>query len=70
MGDVGMLVRGIVDKGFIVDVQEVTRDDLRLDRPDLDAEAKVLLGRLAGLLRRVKEVSDCPGCDGRPLYLQ
>lgn len=70
LGDVGMVSRGVVDKGTLVDFQEVTRDDLRLDRPSVVAEAERLLGRLVGLINRVREVADCPGCQGRRLYLQ
>lgn len=70
LGDVGMLVRGIVDRGFLVDLQELTQEDFKLDRPSLEEDAQILMGRLAGLLQRIKEVADCPGCVGRVLYLQ
>ena len=70
LGNIGMLARAIVDKGFIVDLQELTQDDLKLDRPGLAEETEALVGRLVGLLRRVKEVSNYPGCSDRVLYLQ
>lgn len=70
LGNVGMLVRGIVDKGFLIDVQEITQEDLKLDKDSLEEEAEALTGRLAGLLQRIKDVADCPGCVGRVLYLQ
>mmetsp|Transcript_58149 Transcript_58149/g.71082 ORF Transcript_58149/g.71082 Transcript_58149/m.71082 type:complete len:417 (+) Transcript_58149:1-1251(+) len=73
LGNIGMLVRGIVDKGFLVDVQELTQEDLKLDRFDkepLEKEAEALLGRVAGLLKRIKDVAECPGCVDRVLYLQ
>jgi len=70
LADVGMVVRGIVDMGALIDIQEVTLEDLRLDRPKVVAEADKLVGRLGGLLRRIREVADAPGCKGRPLYLQ
>lgn len=70
LGDVGMIVRGVVDKASLVDIQELTREDLRLDRPNVAKEGDFLLGRLVGLIRRVREVAQFPGCVGRPLYLQ
>lgn len=73
LGDVGMIVRGIVDKGFLIDVQELTQEDLKLDRfgkDSLEEEAEVLTGRVAGLLKRIKDVAGCPGCADRVLYLQ
>ncbi|CAJ1391866.1 unnamed protein product [Effrenium voratum] len=70
LGNVGMLVRGVVDKGFLIELQEVTQDDLRLDRSTLEAESDALIGKLVGLLKRIKEVSECPGCINRVLYLQ
>jgi len=73
LGDVGMIVRGIVDKGFLIDVQELTQEDLKLDRfgkDSLEEEAEVLTGRVAGLLKRIKDVAGCPGCVDRVLYLQ
>ena len=70
LGNIGMLARGIVDRGSIVDLQELTQDDLKLDRPGLAEETESLMGRLAGLLGRIKEVADCPGCCDRVLYLQ
>jgi len=70
LGDVGMIVRGEVDKGSLTGLQEVTREDMRLDQPAVAAGAKRLLGGLAGLLRTVREVADCPGCKDRPLYIQ
>ena len=70
LGNIGMLARGVVDKGTIVELQELTQDDLKLDRPGLAEETEALMGRLVGLLKRVKEVADCPGCCGRVLYLQ
>ena len=36
----------------------------------MEKEADALLGRVAGLLTRIKEVADCPGCVDRVLYLQ
>eukprot|EP00418_Pyrodinium_bahamense_P075555 CAMPEP_0179051126 /NCGR_PEP_ID=MMETSP0796-20121207/21086_1 /TAXON_ID=73915 /ORGANISM="Pyrodinium bahamense, Strain pbaha01" /LENGTH=555 /DNA_ID=CAMNT_0020747661 /DNA_START=39 /DNA_END=1706 /DNA_ORIENTATION=- len=70
LGDVAMVSRGIVDKGSLIDLQELTREDLRLDRPGVALEADRLLGKLTGLLRRVRAVAECPGCKDRPLYLQ
>lgn len=70
LGDVGMVVRGILDRGVLLELQELTREDLRLDRPDLAEDSERLLGRLMGLLRRVCEVAKSPGCQDRPLYLQ
>lgn len=70
LGNVGMLVRGIVDKGSLIDVQELTQDDLKLDRASVEEEADSLTGRVAGLLKRVKDVAECPGCVDRILYLQ
>lgn len=70
LADVGMIVRGAVNKGSLMDLQEITREDLRLDRPAVAEDAERLFGRLAGLLRRVRAIADCPGCEDRPLYLQ
>jgi len=71
LGDVGMVVRGIMDKGAsLVELQELTREDLRLDRPGVDQDGDCLLGRLVGLIHRIREVTEYPGCAGRPLYLQ
>mmetsp|Transcript_8208 Transcript_8208/g.19248 ORF Transcript_8208/g.19248 Transcript_8208/m.19248 type:complete len:342 (+) Transcript_8208:2-1027(+) len=69
-GNIGMLARAIVDKGFLVDLQELTQDDLKLDRPSLSEETAALMGRLVGLLKRIKDVAECPGCSDRVLYLQ
>lgn len=70
LGDVGMVVRGVIDKASLVDIQEVTQEDLRLDRPYVAKDGDLLLGRLAGLIRRVREVAQSRGCADRPLYLQ
>ena len=69
-GNIGMLARAVVDKGSIVDLQELTQDDLKLDRPGIAQETEALMGRLIGLLKRVKQVADYPGCCDRVLYLQ
>eukprot|EP00930_Biecheleria_cincta_P050482 TRINITY_DN35655_c0_g1_i1.p1 TRINITY_DN35655_c0_g1~~TRINITY_DN35655_c0_g1_i1.p1 ORF type:complete len:506 (+),score=83.63 TRINITY_DN35655_c0_g1_i1:30-1520(+) len=65
LGEIGMIARGIEQSGALIELQELTRQDLQLDRPTLEEEAQSLLGKLAGLLRRVKEVADCPGCQDR-----
>jgi len=70
LADTGMIVRGVVDKGSLTSLQEVTREDLRLDRPAVADDADRIFGKLTGLLRRVRAVADCPGCKDRPLYLQ
>jgi len=70
VSDVGMIARGIIDKGTVLEMQEVTVEDLKLDRPSLSDDAAQILGRLVGLLRGVKEVVACPGCQDRPLWLQ
>eukprot|EP00929_Paragymnodinium_shiwhaense_P009513 TRINITY_DN113704_c0_g1_i1.p1 TRINITY_DN113704_c0_g1~~TRINITY_DN113704_c0_g1_i1.p1 ORF type:complete len:531 (+),score=148.65 TRINITY_DN113704_c0_g1_i1:74-1666(+) len=70
MGDVGMVARGVLDKGFLVDLQETTQEDLCLDRPSLQEEASELMGRLRMLLKEVKKVADAPGCKDRVLFLQ
>jgi len=70
LGDVGMVVRGVLDRGTLVDIQELTREDLRLDRPLVASEADRLLGRLAGLIHRIREVASCAGAVGRPMYIQ
>lgn len=70
LGDVGMIARGIVDKGSLISLQELTQEDLALDRPSLEEDAGVMLGRLVRLLRRVKHVAASPGCQDQPLYLQ
>lgn len=70
LGDVGMLVRGVVDRGSLTDLQELTLEDLELDRPSAVIEAGKLLGRLVALLRKVRDIANCPGCKQRPLWLQ
>jgi len=69
-GEVGMLCRGVLSREIVADVQEVTRKDLELDRPSLREEAEGLVGKVIGLLARVKELVSCEGCKGRPLWLQ
>lgn len=68
--DTGFISRAILKKGHIWDMQEITQEDFRLDRPKVPSEAGLLIGRVARLLRRIKEVADSPGCKGRLLYLQ
>mmetsp|Transcript_13817 Transcript_13817/g.48799 ORF Transcript_13817/g.48799 Transcript_13817/m.48799 type:complete len:501 (+) Transcript_13817:67-1569(+) len=68
--DTAMTVRAIVDSGFITEVQELTLEDLRLDRPEAFKEADQLVGRIAGLLVRIRDVADCPGCIDKPLWVQ
>jgi len=70
VSDVGMIARGIIDKGTVLEMQDVTVEDLKLDRPSLSDDAAQILGRLVGLLRGVKEVVACPGCQDRPFWLQ
>ena len=50
-------------KASLIDVQELTQEDLKLDRfgkDSLEEEAEVLTGRVAGLLKRIKDVAGCP----------
>jgi len=70
LADVGMAVRGTVNKGTLMDLQEVTLEDLRLDRPAVAGDAERVLGGLVEVLRRIRAVAECPGCKDRPLYLQ
>jgi len=70
LGDIGMVSRGVLDKGFLIELQEVTQEDLRLDRPGIAEEASQLCGRVATLLKKIRKVVDEPGCKDKPLYLQ
>jgi len=68
--DTGMICRGIVVASHLADIQEVTRNDLELDRPRLWEETEDMLGRIVGFMRRVKEVAESPGSQNRPIWLQ
>jgi len=70
LADTAMVVEGIVDKGVLLEIRETTRQDLRLDRPSVEDEAAGLLGKLAGVIKRVHEVMASPGCQDKPMYLQ
>eukprot|EP00931_Biecheleriopsis_adriatica_P090571 TRINITY_DN64530_c0_g1_i1.p1 TRINITY_DN64530_c0_g1~~TRINITY_DN64530_c0_g1_i1.p1 ORF type:complete len:547 (-),score=88.19 TRINITY_DN64530_c0_g1_i1:106-1746(-) len=70
VGNTGMLARAVVDKGWMVELQELTQEDLLLDRPSLEEETGALLGKLEEVLSRVRDVASCPGAVDRALYLQ
>jgi len=67
LGNVGFVARGVHTKGVVSILQELTLDDLRLDRPELPEQASDLLGQLAMLLQQIKDVANCPGAQGRNL---
>jgi len=65
LGNVGFVARGVHNKGVVSVLQELTPDDLRLDRPELEEQASELLGQLEMLLQQIKEVANCPGAQAR-----
>jgi hypothetical protein len=70
LGDMGLISCGVLENSNLINVNQLTRADIELDRPDVPESASLCLGRLAGLLRRIHEVSNCPGTMDRLLYLQ
>mmetsp|Transcript_82764 Transcript_82764/g.208353 ORF Transcript_82764/g.208353 Transcript_82764/m.208353 type:complete len:517 (+) Transcript_82764:79-1629(+) len=70
LSDVGLVARGVSRFGQLEQIQELTPEDIELDKPNSVEQAGLLLGSLAGLFRRIQEIAFCPGCMNRPLWLQ
>jgi len=70
LGDIGLISCGVLENCNVINVNQLTRADIELDRPDVPESASYCLGRLSGLLRRVHEVCNLPGARDRFLYLQ
>jgi len=69
LGDIGLLSCGVNLRSELVNVNQLTKADIELDRPEVPENASYCLGRLEKLLQRIHEVCNYPGARDRHLYL-
>mmetsp|Transcript_35949 Transcript_35949/g.84188 ORF Transcript_35949/g.84188 Transcript_35949/m.84188 type:complete len:470 (+) Transcript_35949:62-1471(+) len=67
LGNVGLISRAVLEQGILTDLQELSREDLLLDRPELEEQAGELLGQLAAVLKLIQASANCEGGKGRDL---